>query len=170
MDDTGKRAGGLSGLRAIGTIRTPFTEASGTPIQPAFGTGIEGTVDVLPPYADALQDIEGFERLWLVYWLDRVGPFAPRVVPYRDTVEHGLFATRSPARPNPIGLSVVRLIERRGCVLRVSDLDILDGTPLLDIKPYVPAFDCHPGSKAGWFEGRREARTVADGRFHQRER
>ena len=88
------------------------------------------------------------------------------MIPYRDTVEHGLFATRAPVRPNPIGLSVVRLLRREGCVLHVADVDVLDRTPLLDIKPYVPAFDAHPASKAGWIETAREGLTVADGRFH----
>jgi tRNA-Thr(GGU) m(6)t(6)A37 methyltransferase TsaA len=116
----------------------------------------------------ALEDIEEFERVWLVYWFDRAGPFKPRVVPYRDTREHGLFATRSPCRPNPIGLSVVRVLGRHGRTLRVSGIDVLDGTPLLDIKPYVPAFDAYPSSKAGWLDESHEHRELADGRFHDR--
>lgn len=159
--------GGDINCRAIGLIRTPFATAAGTPVQPAYGAGVEAVVEIDEAYAAALADIEQFERLWLIYWLDRVGPFVPRVVPYRDRVEHGLFATRSPARPNPIGLSVVRLVERRGCRLHVADIDILDGTPLLDVKPYVPAFDAHPHSGAGWFDATTEQRTVADGRFHR---
>lgn len=150
----------------IGVIRSPFTSALGTPIQPAYARGAEGEVSVSEPYAGALADLEGFERVWLIYWMERAGAFQPRVVPYRDTREHGLFATRSPSRPNPIGISAVRLLGREGCVLRVADLDILDGTPLLDIKPYVPEFDAHPGSKAGWFDEAREDRRVADDRFH----
>ena len=90
----------------------------------------------------------------------------PRVVPYRDTREHGLFATRSPCRPNPIGISVVRLLRREERVLHVVDVDILDKTPLLDIKPYVPEFDSHPMSRAGWFDHGRSNREVADNRFH----
>jgi tRNA-Thr(GGU) m(6)t(6)A37 methyltransferase TsaA len=156
-------------LKPIGTIRTPFHVAEGTPIQPIFGSGVDAVVEIDEEYSAALADIEGFERVWLLYWLDRAGPFAPRVVPYRDCVERGLFATRSPARPNPIGISVVRLVERRGAVLRVTDIDILDGTALLDIKPYVPAFDSHPGSRAGWFDATADGRTVADGRFHHAE-
>ncbi len=156
-------------LSPIGVVRTPFTTAEGTPIQPAFAQGVEGVVELFDEYAQALADIEGFERLWLVYWLDRAAAFRPRVVPYRDRVERGLFATRAPARPNPLGLSVVRLLEQRDGVLRVSDLDILDGTPLLDIKPYVPAFDAVCASKAGWFDATAEHRTLADGRFHPRD-
>jgi tRNA (adenine37-N6)-methyltransferase len=153
-------------LRAIGVIRSPFTVAAGTPIQPAYADGVAGEVVVAEPYAKALDDIEGFERVWLIYWMNRVGRFQPRVTPYRDTRAHGLFATRAPCRPNPIGLSAVRLLRHEGCILHVTDLDILDETPLLDIKPYVPEFDAHPRSKAGWFEEPGEDRRVADDRFH----
>ena len=154
-------------LRVIGRICTPFVEATGTPIQPAYARGAEGQVIVDDLFAAALDDIEGFERVWLVYGMDRAAAFQPRVVPYRDTRERGLFATRSPCRPNPIGLSVVRLVRREGCLLHVVDMDILDDTPLLDIKPYVPEFDAHPSSKAGWFDACRVDRTVADERFHE---
>jgi tRNA-Thr(GGU) m(6)t(6)A37 methyltransferase TsaA len=153
-------------LRVIGVIRSPFTSAVGTPIQPAYARGAAGEVVVSEPYAEALADIEGFERVWLVYWMDRVGAFQAHVVPYRDTREHGLFATRSPSRPNPIGISSVRLLGREGRVLHVADIDVLDGTPLLDIKPYVPEFDAHPGAKAGWFDQAAADRRVADDRFH----
>jgi len=153
-------------LQTIGHIRTPFAEASGTPIQPTFAEGIEGQVIVSPGFAAALEDIEGFERIWLIYLMDRAGSFKSRVVPYRDTVEHGLFATRSPCRPNAIGLSVVRLLRREGAVLHVVNVDMLDETPLLDIKPYVPTFDAHAISKAGWFDCAGADRTVADERFH----
>jgi tRNA-Thr(GGU) m(6)t(6)A37 methyltransferase TsaA len=115
----------------------------------------------------ALMDVEGFERIWLLYAFDRAGSFEPRVTPYRDTQEHGLFATRAPSRPNPLGISVVRLIARADNVLRVCDVDVLDGTPLLDIKPYVPEFDAYPDAKAGWLDQRRDERRVADARFHE---
>ena len=154
-------------VRTIGTVRSPFAEAAGTPIQPCYAQNTEGSVLVDRAFAAALDDIEGFERIWLIYWLDRIVGFKPHVVPYRDTEEHGLFATRSPCRPNPIGMSVVRLLRREGRVLHVADVDILDGTPLLDIKPYVPDFDAHPKSKAGWFDATVEKRMVADRRFHK---
>lgn len=153
-------------LKPIGVIYTPFCEAPGTPIQPAYAEGALGQVVLDEGYVAAALDIEGFERVWLIYWLDRAGPYKPRVVPYRDTREHGLFATRSPCRPNPIGMSVVRLLGREGGVLKVADVDMLDGTPLLDIKPYVPEFDARPSSRAGWFEKAGENRRHADGRFH----
>jgi len=147
-------------IRIIGMIRTPFFEASGTPIQPAYGACIEGEVCVDESYATALEGIEGFDRIWLIYWMDRAGSFKPRVVPYRDTQEYGLFATRSPNRPNPIGISVVRLLRREGCVLHVSDVDILDGTPLLDLKPYRLFVRCVPRLTGGMVgpPGRGQAR------------
>ena len=118
----------------------------------------------LPPFAEALDDVEGFSHLHLIYWLHRAGEIANsvagssplKVVPYLDDVPRGVFATRTPVRPNPIGLSLVRLVERHGDVLLVEDLDVLDGTPLLDIKPYVEKFDLRTGTRAGWFEGGRE--------------
>ena len=151
----------------IGVIRSPHKQAVGTPIQATYGREAEGEVVVDERFTAALDDIEGFERIWLVYYLDRAGPFRLKVVPYRDTEQRGLFATRAPSRPNPVGLSVVRLLARERNVLRVRELDILDCTPLLDIKPYVPEFDAHPGSRAGWLDKRRERRQQADGRFHE---
>ena len=156
-------------LRPIGVIHSPYHEPRGTPIQPAFGGDVRGEVEVFEEYADALDDLEGFERIFLIFWLHRAGPHRLRVVPYRDTEERGLFATRAPSRPNPIGLSIVRLVGREGNRLQVEGLDILDGTPLLDIKPYIPKIDAHAGSKAGWFDAGRDAREVADERFHQAE-
>ncbi len=156
-------------LRPIGVIHSPHREAAGTPIQSVYAEASEGEVVLDPEFVPALADIEGFERLWLLYAFDRAGTYRPRVVPYRDTVEHGLLATRSPCRPNPLGLSVVRLLGREGNRLRVAGLDILDGTPLLDIKPYVPDFDAFPGAKAGWLDARRSERKHADGRFHEDE-
>lgn len=153
-------------LRVIGRIRTPFVAAPGTPIQSAYAEGSEGSVVVDDVFAEALDDLEGFDRVWLVYWMDRVSSFKPHVVPYRDTRARGLFATRSPCRPNPIGMSVVRLLGRDGGRLRVADVDILDDTPLLDIKPYVPEFDAHPSAKAGWFDECGVDRRIADARFH----
>ena len=144
-------------LFEIGRIRTSFTQAEGTPIQSRYAEGAEGVIVVEDCFADALDDIAGFERVWLLYFMDRVCSFNPHVVPYRDTRPRGLFATRSPCRPNPIGMSVVRLLGREGARLRVADVDMLDDTPLLDI---------HPSARAGWFEESRVDRRVADGRFH----
>lgn len=98
--------------------------------------------------------------------MDRAGPYRARVVPYRDTREYGLFATRVPNRPNPVGMSTVRLLRREGCLLHVSDIDILDETPLLDLKPCVPSFDAFPISRAGWLDRTNVDRRLADDRFH----
>ena len=151
-------------VRRIGVVRSPWTKARGTPVQPVFAEGTRGQAMIDPAYDEALTDIEGFDRLWLVYWLDRAAPYRPLVTPYLDDRPHGVLATRSPTRPNPIGLSVVRLVERHGCTLEVSDLDVLDQTPLLDVKPYVPRFDAWAG-RAGWLDGAPCEHTRDDGRF-----
>ncbi len=166
MEQYGKNTIVNMELRIIGRIRSPFSEPSGTPIQSVYGRDVEGRVIVESSLTAALDDIDGFDRLWLIYWIDRVAAFKMRVVPYRDNRERGLFATRAPSRPNPIGISVVRLLRREQCVLHISDLDILDDTPLLDIKPYVPEVDAHPASKAGWLDTCALDNKVADGRFH----
>lgn len=160
------RAGGRREFRArpIGLIRSPWTEARGTPIQPVFAAGARGQVVIDPQHAEALTDIEGFDRIWLIYWLDRAGRYRPLVTPYLDDRPHGVLATRAPARPVPIGLSVVRLVERRGCTLEVADIDVLDRTPLLDLKPYVPRFDAWAG-RAGWVDDAPAPTTRDDGRF-----
>lgn len=152
----------------IGVIRSPFTRQAGTPIQPAFARGVRGTLELEPGFAEALQDLEGFQRIWAVYHLDRAAGFRPLVVPYLDREPRGLFATRSPCRPNPIGLSLLELIGVDGTRLEVDGIDVLDGTPLLDIKPYVPAFDAVTPSRAGWFDRAAAARSVADDRFERK--
>lgn len=146
-------------------IRSPFTEELGTPIQPATAGTARGRVEVLPRYTEALRDLDGFERIWIVSVLDRAGPWRPVVQPYRDTTPRGLFATRAPSRPCPIGISVVRLVSVRGTTIEVERVDVLDGTPLLDIKPYFPEFDAFPGSHAGWFDAAPPDISVADGHF-----
>ena len=156
-------------LKSIGVIHTPFKVQEGTPIQPVYAEGTTGAVEVFGPYRASLADLAGFERIWLVYWFDRAKANQPKVVPFRDTVPRGLFATRAPSRPNPIGLSPVRLLsvdELHG-ILRVADLDILDGTPLLDIKSYVPSFDSFPSAAAGWIDRLAVDREKADRRFEK---
>jgi tRNA-Thr(GGU) m(6)t(6)A37 methyltransferase TsaA len=151
----------------IGVVRTPFAEHAGMPIQTVAASGVRGTVELNPAYADALADLDGFTHLHLLTHMHRTGGVSLRVTPYLDTVPRGVFATRSPRRPNPIGLSLVRLVRIDGSVLHVEELDLLDGTPLLDIKPYVPPFDDRAGARYGWFEQRaQDVHSVrADGRF-----
>ncbi len=151
-------------IQPIGVIHSPFTTPAGVPIQPLYAKGAEGTVEVFEPFAEGLADLEGFERIWLVYWFHQAPPARLRVVPFKDSQERGLFATRAPCRVNPIGLSSVRLLGVEGRMLRVAELDVLDGTPLLDIKPYVPQFDCYEVRRFGWLE-RDGGQTTADGRF-----
>lgn len=143
---------GAIALRSIGVIRSPHTVAAKTPIQPSFAEGIAGTVEVDPAYEAGLTDIEGFSHVWLVYLFDRVGEARLIVKPFLEDAEHGVFATRGPWRPNPIGLSLVRLVRREGCVLHIEDVDVLDGTPLLDIKPYVGRFDRRDEIRCGWVD------------------
>jgi tRNA-Thr(GGU) m(6)t(6)A37 methyltransferase TsaA len=152
-------------VKPIGIIKSAFKEATGTPIQPAFAKGARGTVEVFPEYKEALKDLDGFERIWLIYWFDKSSIPKLRVIPYMDKVERGLFATRAPARPNPIGLSCVKLISIKDCTLFIEELDMLDGTPLLDIKPYVPRFDSFDVRRHGWLEARDERHQEADDRF-----
>jgi tRNA-Thr(GGU) m(6)t(6)A37 methyltransferase TsaA len=116
------------------------------PIQPAGACGVRGTVEVFPEFCGGLDDLGGFSRIILVYFFHRSHGYALRVVPFLDDRERGVFATRAPRRPNPIGLSVVRLVAVQGCRLVIEDVDVLDGTPVLDIKPYVPSIDAIPAS------------------------
>lgn len=153
----------------IGLIHTPFTSTEGMPIQPAGAEGIAGTVEVFAGYAEGLADIDGFSHLILLYHLNRSRGYKLKVVPFLDTAERGVFATRAPRRPNPIGLSVVRLKKREGAILHIENVDILDNTPLLDIKPYVPEFDREEEIATGWLEeaAARAKQTRADRRFHR---
>jgi tRNA-Thr(GGU) m(6)t(6)A37 methyltransferase TsaA len=155
-------------LKPIGIIRTPFQEPTGTPIQPSRSGGAKGTVEVFPEYADGLKDLDGFERIWLIYWFDRAPEARLLVIPFLDDREHGVFATRAPSRPNAIGMSVVRLLQVASNTLEVADVDILDGTPLVDIKPYAAEFDCHSVEKSGWLDQAPLRRSVADGRFDEK--
>ena len=151
----------------IGTIHSPYTDPAGMPIQPAGAAGIRGTVFIDEQYREGLRNLCGFSRIILIYAFHRSKGYALDVTPFLDTVPHGVFATRAPRRPNPIGLSIVRLIEVNGCELVIEDVDILDGTPLLDIKPYVPEFDCFLDEKSGWLAGCSDAVSVtkSDHRF-----
>jgi tRNA-Thr(GGU) m(6)t(6)A37 methyltransferase TsaA len=155
----------MMNLIAIGVVHTPHRQAAGSPVQAALATGVRGTVEVFPEYAAGLRDLDGFERIWLVYWFHRARAAELVVTPYLDTTPRGLFATRAPCRPNPIGLSAVQLLGIVGSVLEVEGLDILDNTPLLDIKPYIPAFDAFEAKRIGWCAGVQGSGTVADGRF-----
>ena len=140
--------------RPIGMIHSPFKGTEDMPIQPAGALGIRGTIEVLPEFAEGLKDLEGFSHIILLYHFHRVQEAKLVVTPFLDSRPRGVFATRAPKRPNPIGLSVVRLVSIEGNVLQIENVDIIDGTPLLDIKPYVPEFDEHSSEiRVGWLAG-----------------
>ena len=152
-------------LSPIGVIRTPYRQATGTPIQGALSNDALGRVELYPEFVPGLRDLAGFERLWLIYLLDRASATQLVVRPYLEDEEHGVFSTRAPARPNPIGLTAVRLLGVEDDRLQISGVDMLDNTPLLDIKPYVPSFDCFEVERTGWYQGKTAMRAVADDRF-----
>lgn len=151
----------------IGIIHSAFKETRGTPIQPKAAKGMEGTVEVFPKYLDGLKDLGGFSHIILVYYFHLVRETSLEIIPFMDDRPHGIFATRAPGRPNPIGISTVRLIKINGPLLKVRDLDIVDGTPLLDIKPYVPEFDIRKDIRIGWLKGKISKLPTSkdDGRF-----
>ena len=153
----------------IGTIHTPFEKLEGMPVQPSGAKGIEGWVEVDPRYEEALSDLDGFSHIFLIYHLHESSGYSLRVVPCLDTVKSGLFSTRAPRRPNAIGISVVRLKRVDGNRVYVMDVDMLDGTPLLDIKPCVREFDISEDIKIGWLEGkaRRASNQKSDNRFSE---
>ncbi len=154
-------------FKQIGVIYSPFNDAEGMPIQAVGAEGVRGTIELFDEYVDGLKDLDGFSHVILLYHFHRIKQTKLQVVPFLDENLHGIFATRAPNRPNPIGLSVVRLLSIEGRRLFVENIDVIDGTPLLDIKPYVPDFDNVKNIKTGWL--RNSSKTAikkrADGRF-----
>jgi len=120
------------------------------PIQPSGAVGTKGTVEIKPEYKEGLDDVDGFSHVILLYHFHLSQDFSLKVNPFLDDSHHGVFSTRAPRRPNPIGLSIVKLIRVENNILHIENIDIIDNTPLLDIKPYVPAFDIHEVEKIGW--------------------
>jgi tRNA-Thr(GGU) m(6)t(6)A37 methyltransferase TsaA len=150
-----------------GIIHSPFTKPDNMPIQPSGATGVKGTVVVDRQYIDALADLEGFSHLILVYHFHLAQGYSLKVKPFLDDRQRGLFATRAPRRPNSIGISVVKLCSIDRNTLNIENVDIIDGTPLLDIKPYVPEFDSANDIKIGWLEGKsiKSKKQKSDKRF-----
>ncbi|UCG90889.1 MAG: tRNA (N6-threonylcarbamoyladenosine(37)-N6)-methyltransferase TrmO [candidate division WOR-3 bacterium] len=153
--------------KPIGIIHSPFNEPEGAPIQPSAARDIQGTVELFSEYVEGLKDLEGFSHITLIYHLHLSKPYSLHVKPFMDDTLRGLFATRAPSRPNPIGISTVRLDKVEGVILYIRDVDIVDGTPLLDIKPYVPEFDVREKIKRGWLNKKihRLRKTKDNGRF-----
>jgi tRNA-Thr(GGU) m(6)t(6)A37 methyltransferase TsaA len=140
--------------RPIGTIYTPFKRRQGMPIQPTGAQGVSGRVEIDPAYEEGLRDLDGFSHVFLLYHLHLSDGHSLTVTPFMDDTPRGLFATRAPRRPNPIGLSVVRLVGVAGCTLHVENVDMVDGTPLLDLKPYIPALNPPDETvRIGWLTG-----------------
>lgn len=139
-------------LTPIGIIKSPFKTLEGMPIQPAGASDVTGTVLVNEEYAGGLKDLDGFSHIILLYCFHQSTGFDLAVKPFLDDVHRGLFSTRAPRRPNPIGLSVVELLGIDSNCLTIKGVDVLDKTPLIDIKPYVPEFDTHENIRAGWLE------------------
>jgi tRNA-Thr(GGU) m(6)t(6)A37 methyltransferase TsaA len=154
-------------FKQIGVIHTPFEQTSGIPIQPPGAVGVGGKVEVFEEFADGLKDLEGFSHIILLFLFHRSEGFKLRVKPFLEDEVHGVFAVRAPKRPNPIGISIVRLLERKDNILSIDNPDMLDGTPLLDIKPYIPDFDAYPDAIAGWQEKHRVKvrKQKSDSRF-----
>ena len=151
----------------IGVIHSPFKEPKGTPIQTASAKSIAGTVEIFSEYVKGLQDLEGFSHIILIYHFHLSKSLSLTTKPFMDNKPHGIFAIRGPSRPNPIGISVVQLIKIKDNILHVQDLDIVDGTPLLDIKPYIPEFDRTKVTRIGWLEKNinKLPKMKDDGRF-----
>lgn len=155
-------------FRPIGILHTSFKTKEGVPIQGVFDPEAKGRAELLKEYEPGLQDIEGFSHLILIYVFHRSIGYDLVCRPYMEEQVRGLFAVRAPRRPNPIGFSVVRLERREGNILYLAEVDMLDGTPLLDVKPFVPRFDHRDGAKVGWMEERfrKEGfRRISDDRF-----
>jgi tRNA (adenine37-N6)-methyltransferase len=140
-------------LKPIGIVHTPFRDKADCPIQPRYSGEAAGTVEVFPEYAEGLKDLDTFSHIYLLFGFDRAGEVKLVRPTFLDDNPHGLFSTRHPARPNGIGLSIVRLVRFRGAVLDIEGADMLDSSPLFDIKPYIPQFDCIGDATGGWTEG-----------------
>ncbi len=156
-------------IREIGVIRSPFKASDSIPIQSSMSDA-QGEAEILPEYVEGLHSLDGFSHIILLYWFHRTKAVKMRVTPYLDTKEHGLFATRAPSRPNPIGFSVVRLLRIEGNRLIFTGADMLDSTPLLDIKPFVPRFDNREDATSGWLASSLESKPEvhhSDDRFHE---
>jgi len=153
-------------LTPIGTIHSPFTDLKGMPVQPTAAEGVRGTVEVFEEYLDGLADLDGFSHIMLLYHFHQSRGFELRVVPFLDTTPRGLFATRAPRRPNPVGVSIVQLDKIEETTLFIQNIDVLDGTPLIDIKPYVPEFDKPENTRTGWLE--QAGKSVRDKKSDER--
>ncbi|MDA3953514.1 MAG: tRNA (N6-threonylcarbamoyladenosine(37)-N6)-methyltransferase TrmO [Bacteroidales bacterium] len=155
--------------QSIGIINSPFKTKEDMPIQPTGDKGINGEIKIYSEFSEGLVDLEGFSHIILIYHLHLSTGSSLKVIPFMDNNSHGIFSTRSPKRPNPIGLSVVKLNKIEKNILFIENIDILDGTPLLDIKPFIPDVDCPNVDKLGWLEGKSDKmkNKKSDKRFNE---
>lgn len=144
-------------LTPIGVVRSPFTRKVEAPRQPRAAAHVEGRIELAPTFEHAVEDLDGFDHVWVLAWMDRARGFRSKVLPPRSDKKRGVFATRSPHRPNPIALSAMELVRVEGTVLHVRGVDLLDGTPVLDVKPYLPWTDAIPRARTGWLESEQAA-------------
>jgi len=153
----------------IGYINTPHKSLENMPIQPAGAKSVKGQIEIIPAFMEGLLDIEGFSHITLFYHLHKVNGYKLKVTPFMDTKEHGIFACKSPTRPNALGMSTVKLLAVEGNVLYVEEVDMLDGTPLIDIKPYWPKYDNRDNVRVGWLEKQSQKmpaeQLLSDARF-----
>lgn len=138
----------------IGFVQTPYKDIHNMPIQPSGASGVPGKLILKPEFVEGIKDLEGFSHIYLIYLFHKANSYQLTVTPFLDSEVHGVFATRAPKRPNPIGLSVVRLLSIEENVLNLENVDLLDGTPVIDNKPYIPSFDQPQNVRVGWLEGR----------------
>ena len=155
-------------LKPIGTIKSPYNSIEGMPIQPIGASGAHGQIELLPEYADGLQDLEGFSHVILIYQFHKSKGYELKIKPFMDNQLRGVFSTRAPKRPNPIGISVVKLLKIEDNILHIENIDVLNETPLLDIKPYILNVDNIQDFKIGWLEGKSEEMSFkkSDKRFY----
>ena len=152
-------------FQPVGVVISPHKNRSGMPIQPTFAKGCRGKIIIDKKYTEGLKDLDGFSHIIVIFHLHQSSGYKLSVVPYLDNTPHGLFATRTPNRPNPVGLSVVKLIEVKGNELIIENIDMLDGTPVIDIKPYIPDFDEATEVKTGWYKNASGDKGISDNRF-----
>jgi len=155
-------------LEPIGTIHTPHTDVKNMPIQPIAAEGIKGHIELLTKYVDGLKDLEGFSHITLLYRFHKIEGYELHVKPFLDTEKRGIFSCKAPKRPNAIGTSTVRLLGIEGNILHIEQVDMLNGTPLIDIKPFYPRYDNRDNVSIGWLEAKKDVpleKLRADERF-----
>ena len=157
----------LLNFKPIGFIKTPYKNKEGMPIQPTGAQGVKGTIEIEAEYTEGLKDLDGFSHIILIYHFHLSKTYELSIKPFMDDNLHGIFSTRAPKRPNPIGLTVVKLVEIKDNLVHIENIDVIDGTPLIDIKPFIPDVDSPDVQKLGWLQGKSDKMGVkkSDNRF-----